>query len=139
MPFGRHPLKMVCLPISPLPRFKKYIFFNRLHGHLQAAATSTVCVLVPTFCIRTYTDCAGFFLRLIRPTDSARGRTYRIVVLMVSCPAMYCSAKASVYSPASVKNVWRRVCSPTSGSIVILSRRVPICDSKTQGSSFLSG
>src|ERR1035437_5158405 len=90
-----------------------------------------------------YADCAGLFFLLIRPntrlTDSARGCTYRIVVLMVSCLAMYCSVKASVYSPASVKNVWRRVRSPVSESVLILSRSRPIWDSKTQGSSFLSG
>ena len=74
---------------------------------------STVCVFVCTFRIRGYADCAGFFFQLILPnarlTDFARGCTYRIVVLMVSCPAMCCSVKASVCSPASVKNVWRRV------------------------------
>jgi hypothetical protein len=111
--FRRHPLKMVCLPVPPLPHFKNCFILNYLHRHLQVVSTSTVCVFVCTFCIRTYADCAGFFFRLIRPnarlTDSARGCTYRIVVLMVSCPAMYCSVKASVYSPASVKNVWRRV------------------------------
>src|SRR6202158_1205191 len=80
--FRRHPLKMVCLPVPPLPHVNKYLFVNYLNKLLQPFAKSTVCVFVCTFRIRSYADCAGFFFRLIRPnarlTDSARGCTYRI-------------------------------------------------------------
>jgi hypothetical protein len=30
----RHPLKMVCLPISPLPHFKTYVFSTTYRGSL---------------------------------------------------------------------------------------------------------
>src|ERR1019366_4601860 len=45
MPFGRHPLKMVCLPISPLPRTPqgrlKSVFQAKRRGTTSIAKTMT--------------------------------------------------------------------------------------------------
>ncbi len=52
---------------------------------------------------------------------------------MLSWPATYCNVKGSVCSPASVREVCLRPCSPASGWVEILPRRSPIWVSSTQG------
>ena len=64
---------------------RKCFVFNCLLKHLQAVTASST-------------------TQNARLPDSTQGCTSRIVVLMVSWPRMYCNIKASVCSPASIKN-----------------------------------
>jgi len=54
--FRRHPLKMVCLPVPPLPHSKNYLIRNYLHRHLKPSLRRLYASLLGTFRIRTYAD-----------------------------------------------------------------------------------
>src|SRR5437868_6512003 len=58
-----------------------------------------------------------------------------MIVLMLSCPATYCNVNGSVYSPASVRNVYRSACRTASAWVLIFLRSCAICSSSTQGPS----
>jgi len=90
---------MVCLPVPPLPHINNCFTFSHF-TETSVSDRPTVCVFVGTFRICCHADRAGLFVRLIRPTaqltHSARGCTYGIAVLIVSCPATYYGVKTSV-------------------------------------------
>jgi hypothetical protein len=62
----RHPLKMVCLPISPLPRLK-LLYFQRVAENTEGLSTS-VSTIITTFC----TNCLSGTFPLRRAANWAK-------------------------------------------------------------------
>src|SRR5258707_8752215 len=64
--FRRHPLKMVCLPVPPLPQVKNSFIINNLQLQLQALAVSSVCVFVCAVCNIPFPQFFHCFMRKLR-------------------------------------------------------------------------